>query len=143
MKKALVFLVIILAFFGCSKESPKTPQPKVKDINGDRVEVLYFFGKNRCISCMNIERYTKEVLDENFSKEIKEGKIVYKMIDYTLTENERIAEKYEVAWSSLLINKWQNGVETINDMTAFSFDHTNTNEETFKKVITEKIKSLL
>ena len=33
-------------------------------MQAQRVEVRYFHGKQRCITCRSIEKYAKEVLDE-------------------------------------------------------------------------------
>lgn len=32
-----------------------------------------------------------------------------------------MADRYEVAWSALLLNKWRDGKETVTDLTRFAF----------------------
>lgn len=43
------------------------------------------------------------------------------MIDISKKENEAIADRYEVTWSSLFVNGWKDGKENVNNMTEFSF----------------------
>lgn len=109
----------------------------------DMIEVLYFHGKQRCISCKAIENLTKEVLEADFAKELKDGKIVFKVINISTKEGEKIADKYEVSWSSLYINKWEKGKERRNNMTEFSFSYAKSSPEKFKAGIKEKISNLL
>ena len=43
----------------------------------NRVEVVYFYGKQRCQTCMAIEKYAHEVVDQDFAVEKKKGKVVF------------------------------------------------------------------
>ena len=45
------------------------------------VEVLYFHGKQRCVTCKAIESCTREVIDEQFNAQVKEGKVRFRAID--------------------------------------------------------------
>lgn len=105
--------------------------------------MLYFHGAQRCITCRAIEANTKALLDSLYSKEIASGKIVYKIIDISKKENEPIADKYEVTWSSLFVNGWKNGKENINNMTEFSFANAKGYPDKFKDGIKNKIDELL
>ena len=60
----------------------------------DHVEVLYFHGKQRCATCIAIENNTLAVMKENLSEQVKKGEVVFKVIDISKKENEKIAEKY-------------------------------------------------
>lgn len=62
----------------------------------DHVEVLYFHGKQRCATCIAIENNTLVVMKENLSEQVKNGEVVFKVIDISKKENEKIVEKYEV-----------------------------------------------
>ncbi|MEI3156098.1 MAG: nitrophenyl compound nitroreductase subunit ArsF family protein [Odoribacter sp.] len=85
------------------------------------MEVLYFHGKQRCITCKAIEKYTKEVVNADLAELVKNGKLRFKEVDISTFEGEKLAEKYRVSWSSLYVNKWKNGKEERNDMTRFGF----------------------
>ena len=107
------------------------------------VEVLYFHSKQRCVTCRSIEQNTQELLKANFSRQLKEGKVVYRVIDISKRENARMAEKYEVTWSSLFIVQHKGDKEMVENLTEFAFGHSHTQPEVFKADITEKIRKAL
>ncbi|MGN0221707.1 MAG: nitrophenyl compound nitroreductase subunit ArsF family protein [Prevotella sp.] len=109
----------------------------------DRVEVMYFHGKQRCITCMAVEKYAREVVEKDFANEKKSGKVVFKVVDISTDEGARIAKDYRVTWSSLYVNGWKNGKERRNDMTQFAFKNARNNADKFKKGVSGKIKALM
>ena len=119
------------------------PLPATTDSKKDVVEVLYFHGKQRCITCKSIEKHTKDVLTAYFADQVKNGKIVFRVIDISQPANEKIAEKYEVSWSSLFINKWKGGKEKVNNMTEFGFSYAKSSPDVFKAGVKKKIEELL
>ena len=142
MKKTVIFLMAALFLVSCSNKKQEQTQVK-EEIQQDGIEVLYFHGKQRCKSCVSIELRTKEMLNTYFSQEMKKGKIIFKTIDFSLKENEPIADKYEIAWSSLLLIKHQNGDETVKNLTDFGFSYAYKNPETFIEGMKEEIDALL
>ena len=133
MKRNLLFMVVSLfAMMALA-------QTKVKD----HVEVMYFHGKQRCVTCMAIEKYAKEVVEKDFANEKKSGKVVFKIVDISTTEGAKIAKNYRVTWSSLYVNGWKNGQEQRNDMTQFAFKNARKNANEFKKGVSGKIKELM
>ena len=62
------------------------------------VEVLYFHGKQRCMTCKSIEAQTKELLTGSLAEAVKTGQIVYRTVDILDKEGEKIADRYEVTW---------------------------------------------
>ena len=119
------------------------PLPATTDSKKDVVEVLYFHGKQRCITCKSIEKHTKDVLTAYFADQVKNGKIVFRVIDISQPANEKIAEKYEVTWSSLFINKWKGGKEKVNNMTEFGISYAKSSPDVFKAGVKKKIEELL
>lgn len=117
--------------------------PATTDSKKDVVEVLYFHGKQRCITCKSIEKHTKDVLTAYFADQVKNGKIVFRVIDISQPANEKIAEKYEVTWSSLFINKWKGGKEKVKNMTEFGFSYAKSSPDVFKAGVKKKIEELL
>lgn len=107
------------------------------------VEILYFHGKQRCVSCRAIEKYTKEVVYKDLAELVKKGKVRFKEIDISTPYGEKIADKYHVSWSSLYVNKWKNGKEMRNDMTRFGFKYARNKKDVFKKTLKQKIINLL
>lgn len=109
----------------------------------DHVEVMYFHGKQRCVTCMAIEKYAREVVEQDFVNEKKKGKVVFKVIDISTDEGAKVAKDYRVTWSSLYVNSWKNGKETRNNMTPFAFKNARSHSDEFKKGVTGKIKELM
>ena len=54
----------------------------------DHVEVLYFHGKQRCATCMAIEKNAKEVVEVQFANELKNGTLVFRTIDISDPKND-------------------------------------------------------
>ena len=109
----------------------------------DRVEVLYFHGKQRCATCMAIEKYAREVVEKDFAVEQKQGRVVFRVVDISTAEGERLAKSYRVSWSSLYVNGWKNGKEKRNDLTQFAFKNARKHPEAFKQGVSGKIKGLM
>lgn len=107
------------------------------------VEVLYFHGKQRCVTCRAIEKLTKEVINTDFAELVKSGEVRFKEIDISTPDGERLADKYRVSWSSLYVNKWKEGKEECTNMTSFGFRNAKNKAEMFKKGLKKKILQLL
>ena len=144
MRKLFCLLIATLVFISCGNGSKKkTGEYKAEEIQSNRIEVLYFHGAQRCITCRAIETNTVALLDGLYSNEKADGKIIYKVIDISKKENEAIADKYEVTWSSLFVNGWKDGKENVNNMTEFSFSNAKNTPDKFKEGIKSKIDELL
>ena len=119
MKKLFYLLIATIVLISCGNGSKnKTETSIAKENQTNRVEVLYFHGAQRCITCRAIEANTVALLDSLYSKEQTDGKIIFKVIDISKKENEQIADKYEVTWSSLFVNGWKDSKENVNNMTS-------------------------
>ena len=55
------------------------------------IDVTYFHGKQRCVTCMSIERLTKEVLNKHYAKELKNGKLKFKIVDISTNNDDYIS----------------------------------------------------
>lgn len=143
MKKLLFIFLAVIGLTSCGNSQTANAQTSIKAAQKEYVEVLYFHGKQRCITCNAIEKLTKEVIDKDFAQQLKDGKIIFKIIDISTKEGEKIADKYEVSWSSLYINKWMNGKELKNNMTDFAFSYAKNSPDVYKAGIKKKIDELL
>ena len=65
MKRTLFFQLAILTLAACGNNQNANTQAAAQIEQEDAVEVLYFHGKQRCITCNAIERLTKEVTFAN------------------------------------------------------------------------------
>lgn len=140
MKKLLMFFALLIGLLSCGSGENTA---NAKSPATDRVEVIYFHGKQRCATCMAIEKNTREILNSQFANKLKNGKVVFKNVDISTPEGEKIADRYEVTWSSLFVNKWKNDKETRNNMTEFAFGNARKNPDAFKKTLADKIRHSL
>ena len=137
MRKLFYLLIATLVLVSCGNGSKKkTGENQAEEIQSNRIA-------QRCITCRAIETNTVALLDSLYSKEKADGKIIYKVIDISKKENEAIADKYEVTWSSLFVNGWKDGKENVNNMTEFSFSNARNAPDKFKEGIKSKIDELL
>ncbi|MBO5809574.1 MAG: thioredoxin [Bacteroidales bacterium] len=137
-QKALKLIVFIVALLSMS-----TVYAQTTSSNKELVEVIYFHGKKRCVTCNAIEKLSQEVVNEQFSSQVADGTVVFKIVDITTKDGEALADHFEVAWSSLFVNKIEGRKEQVNDMTKFAFANALNKPEEFKKGLTEKINGLL
>ena len=138
MKHILILLALMIGLTACAADAQKKEEtPK------DGVEVLYFHGKQRCATCQAIEKETKALIDSQFADAVKSGKVRFRVVDITKSENEALADKYEITWSSLVIVKYSNGKETAENLTQFAFANARSNPAQFKKELAAKINQML
>lgn len=109
----------------------------------DGVEVLYFHGKQRCATCIAIEKGTQEVMEKDLADAVRKGKVKFRTIDISREENEAVAEKYEVTWSSLFVVKHKGGVETVENLTEFAFGNARKSPEVFKAGVVKTVREML
>ncbi len=139
MKKYVIiaFFVSVFSFWACAGSSSKQSNPS--QTGSSAITVYYFHGAQRCPTCLAIESETRKVLNAKFQQQMKDGKIVLKIVNLSNKENEKLAEKYEVAWSSLIID---NG-NTIVNLTNDAFSYARNEPQVFDKKLTETIHKML
>lgn len=140
MKKLLMIFALLIGIISCGSGESTAD---AKSPANDRVEVIYFHGKQRCATCMAIEKNTRDVINSLFANELKNGKVVFKIVDISTSEGEKIADRYEVTWSSLFVNKWKDGKEIRNNLTEFAFGNARKNPYAFKNTLAAKIRQSL
>ena len=138
IKHLLILLILMIGLTSCATDAQKK-----EDVPKDGVEVLYFHGKQRCATCQAIEKETKALIDSQFADAVKSGKVRFRVVDITKAENEAIADKYEITWSSLVLVKYNNGSETSENLTQFAFANARSNPAQFKKELAAKINQML
>lgn len=143
MKKRLLIFCSVVALSGCGSAPTAPAQGATKSDQKQYVEVLYFHGRQRCVTCNAIEQLTKEVIENDFLNELKEGKVTFRVVDLATAEGEQIADRYEVSWSSLYINQWSDGQEATNNLTDLGFSYAQNSPDVFKSGVKKRITELL
>ena len=141
MKKFLFLLTLLAGAVSCSGGGSSTAQ--AAEPVKDHVEVIYFHGKQRCATCMAIEKEAKALVENRFAEEVKKGKVVFRVIDISDSKNEKMADSYEVSWSSLYVTGFKGGKEKRENLTQFGFGNARSNPERFWKGLAEKINAAL
>ena len=94
MKQVLLLMLTALMMLACGQQSNAETANEQKKQVKDYVEVIYFHGKQRCMTCRSIEKNAKELLDAKFAEQMKQGKVVWRVVDISKRENAKLAEKY-------------------------------------------------
>ena len=128
---AIALLFMSIVFSACSQN--ERPQ-NVSTAESNGIEVLYFHGKQRCATCIAIEKQTKQAVEE-----LSDNRLTMRTIDISKKENESIVEKYEVAWSSLIVVKDGN----VLNLTDLGFSLARNNPDGFREKFKSEIKQLL
>ena len=130
INKLFFLIAIALIVSSCNnnekKESSNLSETEI--FENTKVAVYYMHGKMRCVTCNELEKIAKETIEEEYSNN---DDVKLYSIDFSLSENRDISDKYEVAFSSLLI--------------ATKDEHVNITMEAFEKVFaeTDELKELI
>lgn len=100
-------LAVALIIFGSARNSQSSSADIDLEIKpkADKIEIIYFHASARCASCIKLEEYVEETVNEFFQTEIVSGTISFQKINVDLLENKEIANKFEAVSSSLKINE--------------------------------------
>lgn len=139
MKKSLILLLCIISLASCSTKPAKESaseavQPTV--LEGAKVLVVYFHGPQRCKTCLAIQRVASELVASDFADN---PEVKFSEIDFSLAENDALAERFEIAWSSLILVSGDKHV----DLTDQGFANAVKNPDLLRKIIIEEITNLL
>jgi len=146
--KKIFFLIVAVTLVSCGDNpsvstSDKSVEELRKEMAADRVELIFFHNHERCLTCTNMEKLTKEVVDTFFGQQVKEGKVVLIIVDIEDRKNRAIIDDYRVVWTSLYINRWRGGTESRHNMTEFAFLNVDSSPDRFKEGIRQKVEELL
>lgn len=115
---SLLFAVLALtANFTATAQTQKAPAANTSN----RVEVLDFHTDHRCATCLEIEKLTRKLLNEQYANEVKAGKITFRLINADDKANVAIVEKYLAYGTTLVVSSTKSGKESHVDLTNFAF----------------------
>lgn len=139
MKKITIMLLATLlsttTISACTGNN--TPESKKETVAKQEgaVEIIYFHGKQRCKTCIAIEKETKALVEGELAELVKKGKVKFRIVDFSTDEGKKIASKYRVTFSSLFVVT-PKGAE---DLTRFAFANARSNAEGFRKELKDKV----
>ena len=122
-------LLLGIILFACD-----TNKSDIKIESVAKIEVYNFYGKHRCVTCIEIEKIAKETIEKN---------LAFITVDMSEDKNQALIEKFEVTSSSLIIRATIDGKEEIVDLTELGFMNAVDNPEVLEKKIIDVINSFL
>lgn len=126
---ALTLTCLLSACGGGNSQKNEQTQTTVSDTARAPIEIMYFYGKQRCVTCRAIEQVVVELTQNELREAIASGLVHYRAVDWT--QETALAERYEVAWSSLIIDC--NGKVT--NLTEQAFAYARQQPDTLKEEI--------
>lgn len=144
MKRLLCIIASLAAIVSCGNNNQKrAAETQESGLRENCVEVLVFYGTQRCATCRAIESQSKELAENTFAEDLASGLLVYRTVDMTTADGEALADRYEVASSSLLLVQHLGDKETVNNLTRFAFGSARTKPEEFKDGLQKAVRDLL
>ena len=88
----------------------KQAQPATNAPAEERVLVYYLHATIRCITCNTIERLTHETLQQDFAKELADGRVTWQTANFQ--ERDDLARRYDVTGSTVVVVTVKDAKET-------------------------------
>lgn len=107
MKKVLLFVlsVFLITSATFAKDSVKTNTNK----NDSKYIVYYFMYLPRCMTCNKIEKSTKEIVFNNFKKQLDSGLVQFKTVDVGKSENAHFTKDFKLFTKSVVLVEEKDG----------------------------------
>jgi len=125
-------------------EGPKTDSTVPDPAGAKRAEtiVYYFHGTMRCPTCLRMERYAHEAVEEALGAEIDAGLVEWQSVNYDEPVNEHFVQEYGLSASALVVvstgerstSDWRS-LERIWDLSG--------DELAFKTYVVDSVRSML
>ena len=109
----------------------------------ENIDVVYYFHTNyRCETCELLEKNTGEVMEEYYSEELRDGTLIWKVINTDEEGNQHFRDDYELYSGAVVLVKRRNGKEitfkSLELIWELVYD-----EPEFKKYMSSEVKSFL
>ncbi len=77
-----------------------------------KVVAYYFHGNTRCNTCRTIEKYTRETIQLEFKNALKDGRLVFKIVNIEEPQNTHFVQDFQLTNRSVVLVKYEKGVQT-------------------------------
>jgi len=77
-----------------------------------KVIAYYFHTNTRCSTCVKIEQYSHEAIEQGFPYELKNGTLELRVVNYEQPENRHFIQDYRLVSKSLVLVNMVNGKPT-------------------------------
>jgi hypothetical protein len=76
-----------------------------------KVIAYYFHGSFRCMTCTNMEKYSREAVETNFQDALASGKIEFREVNVEEGGNEHFVNDYQLYTKALILSLVKDGKE--------------------------------
>jgi hypothetical protein len=109
-------LMLLLALVGCVVMPAlgvfAQKKADVPTAGQHKVIAYYFHTNTRCSTCIKIEQYSKEAIENGFPYELKNGTLELRVVNYEQLENRHFLNEYKLVTKSLVLVNLVNGKQT-------------------------------
>ncbi len=74
-----------------------------------KIIAYYFYSTKRCATCLKIEKYSHESIENGFANALKDGRLEWRMVNTDFEENEHFIDDFQLYTKSLILVEMQNG----------------------------------
>ena len=146
-KISFVLLLSGLMLVSCQQKESKKTVTEEASINAENQEVTavvyYFHGTRRCPTCIKVGEIARATVENNFKKEIEEGKVKFEDINVEDGKHDDLVEKFQIKWNALIIRINSKEGEEISDLTDMAFQYANTSPDEVEAAIKTKLYKFL
>jgi hypothetical protein len=97
---------------GGDAKSDASKQKAPAEAPARQVIACYFHRTVRCPTCQKISAYIEESLKTRFAKEMKDDRVVWKMIDFQDPKNQKLTAAYKIEGPTLVLMDLRKGKVT-------------------------------
>jgi len=97
-------LLLAVPVLGCgTKKQSDSGAGSISRNDVEKVELIDFHPRIRCVSCMNVEENARELVKQEFADKVKEGKLRFESLRSDDPANKAILEELDTGGSSLFL----------------------------------------
>ena len=103
----LVFVAVSIVYMAFKEQSTTTATDKTtSSVNREKGQlvVYYFHGDVRCVTCHNLEAYTKEALERYFADGLTSEDITWKPVNVDKPENKHYVRDYKLVSKAVVLS---------------------------------------
>jgi hypothetical protein len=84
-------------------ESPRATAKPADEKQAPVLVAYYFHGTMRCPTCLKMEQYAKEAIEEKYPSELENGRFRWEAVNYDEPANEHFRKEFELVASTLVV----------------------------------------
>jgi hypothetical protein len=130
MKKNFLLTLTVFLISGLFAVNPSV---------GKKIDVYYFHFSRRCTTCNNVEKVSKEAVEQYFAKEVKAGEVTFQSVNLDEKEGEAIGAKFKIEGQALVVISGSKQA----DLTDKGFLYANNSPNKLKAEIKKAIEGML